>query len=70
MFEFVSSGIMLVILFMMIMVAFFAFDNLIMGGVFGRALKRYAEDRYENGCNNDCNQGRNCNCVKNNVEKE
>lgn len=64
MYEFVMSGILLIILLLMIMVAFFAFDNLIMGGVLGRALKRYAESKYENGCNGDCCQGRNCDCVK------
>lgn len=60
----VMSSILVVMLVLMILVAFFAFDNLIIGGVFGRALKRWAVATFESDCTGNCNQGRNCTCVK------
>lgn len=43
---------------------FFIFDTVILGGVFSRKLKHMAETKFESSCTQDCNQGRNCKCVK------
>lgn len=62
MFTLISNIYISFILFCLLLGLLWGIDFVLFDNLFANKLKRWAENKFGDDCNQDCNQGRNCCC--------